>query len=59
MHAAILWTVLFVAVFGATFSAYCYGLRRGRDIGWSEFYFENVRRDRARRNALGQFREKA
>jgi len=59
MYTAILWAALSVAILGATFSAYAYGLRRGRDIGWSEFYFESIRRDRARRNPLGQFKEKA
>jgi hypothetical protein len=56
---ALFFLALVVGIFGASFSAYSYGLKRGRDIGWSEFYFESVRRDRERRNAIGQFKEKA
>lgn len=49
---------LIVAIFGATFSAYSYGLKRGRDEGWTDYYFMMVRRDRVRRNAIGQFKRK-
>lgn len=29
---------------------------RGRAVGWNEHYFEELARDRARRNRLGQFK---
>ena len=53
---SILFVLLVVGVLGATFSAYVYGLKRGRAIGWTEFYFESVRRDRARRDNEGKFK---
>lgn len=52
----IFFAVLFVAVFGVSFSAYSYGFKRGRDTGWTEHYFESVLRDRARRDNEGKFK---
>lgn len=46
------------AVTAASFGGYCVGVRRGRDAGWVEHYFHEVRQDRARRNRLGQFKSK-
>lgn len=37
---------------------YTVGLEAGKAAGWCEHHFEGIAKDRARRNACGQFKTK-
>lgn len=47
-----------LAVLTLSALSYAAGLRYGKALGWQEHYFENVERDRARRERNGQFKAK-
>lgn len=47
-----------LAVLALSALSYAAGLRYGKALGWQEHYFENVERDRARRERNGQFKAK-
>lgn len=52
-------SVIIVAALAAlvgSIGGFLYGRKRGTAIGWLDRYFEEVARDRARRNKLGQYK---
>ena len=55
---AIVFIVGLIAVLALSALSYAAGLRYGKALGWQEHYFENVERDRARRERNGQFKAK-
>jgi hypothetical protein len=42
----------------AVILAYAIGYRRGKAAGWCEHHFEDIAKDRARRELNGQFKAK-
>lgn len=46
-----------MALLGAVFAAgWCFGRARGINEGWLARYFEEIARDKARRDAQGKFK---
>lgn len=51
--------LFFLAVVAAILAyaiGYYRGMKRGKAIGWNDYYFDAIAKDCARRNRLGQFK---
>ena len=55
----IIYTAIAVIVACASVLAFMVGVKRGRDIGWVEYHFQQMKRERRKRNKYGRFRVKS